>query len=232
MKLRDAKPNQVGFKLIQTGEPGSGKTYRACSAAKFGPVFVIDTDNKLIGLKNRLPAEWVDQIDVETPTTSDAYMAIMRNLDSLPKKYSTVVLDTMSRAYDRMVDNMKQLNPKGDGRQIYGAAYSANVELINKLFSLPMNVIVNTHVGMEEMEDGTKKLTSSTAGKFGATLPQYVNEVHYCHLNLANKPKVRGEPSSIVVARTVVDKKYLDSSGLFLVEDLSIFEPIAYKVGA
>ena len=230
MKLKDAKIQQTGFKLVQAGEPGAGKTYRACSAARFGPIKVWDIDNKLIELKNRLPKEWVDKIDVDVITTPEAFTKSIAEMHTYPKHFSTLVIDTLSRLYDRAVEKVRAQNPKGDGRQIYGVAYGENKQLLPQILSLPMNIIINAHVGMETMEDGTQKLTSSTAGKFGKEVPEFVNEVHYCYLNIANKHKVRGEPASNVVARTVCDKKLLDAQGIFLTEDLSIFDDRAYRI--
>ena len=233
MKVSELQKSS-NFKLLQFSEPGAGKTFRAMSALAYGPVYVIDTDNKFGGLVPRLEAAYGkdvinSQVDVDTPKSAADFTAIMTNLAKKAESFSTVVLDTQSRAFDMVLDAVKAANPKGDGRQIFGAALERNIAYLNRFLSLPCNIIINAHVGAEEMADGTSKLTSTTPGKFGKKMTEYFNEVHYLYLNTTNQHRVRGEPSASVVARTVVNKDQLDNLGVFKLTDLSIFNDIAYR---
>lgn len=236
MKLSEILPTQKNFKLLQTGEPGSGKSVRACSAIRFGRVLVIDTDRKFIGLVPRLREKFGEalvneRIEVEVVNNAAEFKTLMEKLPELAKGFQTVVLDTQSRAFDMVLDNARALNPKLDGRAIFGIALSVNMEYLNRLLGLPQNVIINAHVGSEEMADGTSKLTSTTPGKFGKKMTEFFNEVHYLFISPPRKHSVQGEPSATVVARTVLPKTLInDLTGTFKIDDLSIFDAIALKV--
>lgn len=233
MKIADLK-KATNFKLIQHGEAGCGKTFRAASAIRFGKVLFVDTDNKFAGMVQRLAekfgeAEITNKLEVEIVTSSDQYMQVMQNIDKLAEGFSTVVIDTMSRAFDFSLAAVKAKNPKLDGRAHFGLALEQNVSFLNKLIAMPQNLIINAHVGSEEMADGTTKLTSTTPGKFGKKLPEFFNEVHYLYVNGNRKHCIQGEPSAMVVARTVRPKTALDNMGQFKVDDLSIFDEVAYR---
>lgn len=234
MKVTDLVTNR-NFKILQHSEPGAGKTHRALSAVRFGPVYVIDTDNKFSGLVPRLyeaygKADIDAKVEVDVPQTSDDFKQLMLGLPAKAKSFATIVLDTQSRAFELVLNDIKALNPKGDGRQIFGAALDLNMAYLRTLLGLPCNLVLNAHVGSEEMADGSSKLTSTTPGKFGKKMTEFFNEVHYLYLNIENKHRVRGEPSSTVVARTVRPKSMFDNQGIFLKNDLSVFDEVAYKL--
>ena len=46
MELKDLKSSRK-FSLLQYGETGTGKSYRAAQAVHFGPIFIFDFDNKI-----------------------------------------------------------------------------------------------------------------------------------------------------------------------------------------
>lgn len=229
MKLSDSKlPTK--FNLLQVGEPGSGKTTRALTATQFGPLLVIDADGKLVELRDRLNPEIVAKTDVELVTAFEQVEALVEACRANPTKYATVVVDTWSRLHELTLAEAKRLNPKGDGRQIFGAAKERNRTLLSKILTLPQNVIINTHVGREMDSSEAVKLTVSTAGSFGQEMPQFFNEVHYCYLDLLAKHKVRGEPSNLIVARTTLPPAML-ANGTFTDLSLKVFASRAYKVG-
>lgn len=233
MKISDLQKSK-NFKLVQHGEAGCGKTFRAATALRFGKVLFLDTDNKFAGMVPRLiekfgEAEVNAKLEVEVITGAEQYVQAMQQIDKLAEGFSTIVLDTMSRAFDFSLAAVKAKNPKLDGRAIFGLALEQNLSYLTKLLSMPHNVIVNAHVGSEEMADGSTKLTSTTPGKFGKKLPEFFNEVHYLFVNGNRKHCVQGEPSAMVVTRTVRPKTLLDGMGLFKTDDLSIFDSEAYR---
>lgn len=234
MKISELQQSK-SFKLLQFGEPGSGKTQRACSAIKYGKVLILDTDNKFAGMVPRLmeifgEVEVANKIEVEVITTPQKYKEVMAKIDDLAKDFSTIVVDTISRAFDLTLKQMQAENPKLDGRAIFGKTLEQNIGYLNKLLTMPQNIILNSHVGKEELADGSSKLTSTTPGRFGAILPGYFNEVHYLYINGNRKHVVQGEPSPVVASRTVLPKSLYDSMGLFKdCTNLSVFDSIAYK---
>lgn len=230
MKLSDAKKT-TAFKLLQIAESGHGKTTRALSATRFGGVLVIDCDNKLTGMRTRVSAKDQELIEFEVPKTYDDIISV---LDAVAKRkdIATVVLDTWSRAHDLTIEKHRSLNPKvlQFSFQDWFSIKQMNQNLLARLLALPQNIIVNTHVGRDKDAADRSILTVGTTGSFGSTMPQYFGETHY--LIFDSGYKVRGGLSNSIVANTSLPATLLNSNGFFLKTDLSIFDEIAYKVGA
>lgn len=226
MKLSDAKALSR-FTLLQVSESGHGKTTRALSATRFGSVKLIDLDGKLTAMRSRIPAEQQALIDFDVPKTYDELVALLD-----PAKlvgFSTVVIDTWSRAHDLTIEKHKSLNPKlvTLTLQDWGSVKSMNTNLLSRILSLPQNIIVNTHVGKDKDALDRAILTVGTTGSFGAMMPQYFNETHFLFYD--GKFRVRGGRSNSIVANTALPEKLLDSNGLFIQNDLSVFDEIAYR---
>jgi hypothetical protein len=228
MKLSETK-TMSNFKLLQVSESGHGKTWRSLSATRFGPVLVIDVDNKLTAMRDRIPADAQELIHVEVPRSAKDVQQIVDGLVSR-NPYSTVVLDTWSRWHDLAIEGHKALNPKQTAMELrdWGAIKQANKAFLFKLLSLNCNVIVNTHVGKEKDSADRQVLTVGTTGTFGTEMPQYFNETHYLYFD--SKFKVKGNRSNSIVANTSRPESMLSPNGDFTVNDLSIFDSIAFKV--
>lgn len=111
MSLRLSEVDDVKkLNLLQYGDTGTGKTIRAASAHRWGPVYFFDFDGKLLGLKS-----WFeDKPEVLSKIEFDIYMdviapgestfaaeAALKKLNEITKdvragkcKYSTIVLDS------------------------------------------------------------------------------------------------------------------------------------------
>ena len=229
MKLSDLQPSKSGFKLVQYGDYGSGKSLRALRATRFGPVKLFDTDNKIVGLKEKITAAEQALIDVESITDYDDFSAKLTKFLQNPVGYNTLVVDTWNAAHRMTVNKGFELNPKGDGRAIYGDVKRKNTTLFERLMIAPLNVIVNMHAGLEPFIDGSVRISPSTAGTFGQEMPGYVNEVHYAYLNINNEYKIRVKPASNIVARTALPDALIDSSGILKISGLEIFDNLAKK---
>jgi len=93
---------------------------------------------------------------------------------------SILVIDSLSRLCDAAYDWIAALNPKNDGRAIYGDAQDAVENLISALTSPAMttNVIVIAHVTYQDLPDGTKKGYPQGVGqKLSPKIPQYFPSV-------------------------------------------------------
>jgi len=227
VKLSQTKTSQR-FAMLQVAESGHGKTFRAASATRFGPVKFIDADNKLTGLRTRLTAEQQDLIEVEIPTTYDAIMKSVIETDA--KKYATIVIDTWSRVHDLTIEKHKGINPKVATLELrdWGQIKMLNKQLLNAILSFKGNVIINAHVGRDRNAADQVILTVGTTGSFGAEIPQYMSETHYLYFD--NKYRVKAARTNQIVANTSLPEKFVDATGNFIATDLSIFDEIAYKL--
>lgn len=91
-----------------------------------------------------------------------------------------LVIDSLSRLCDAAYDWMHALNPKNDGRAIYGDAQDHVENLLSMLTSESMtcNLVVIAHVTYQDMPDGTKKGYPQGVGqKLSPKIPQYFSSV-------------------------------------------------------
>ncbi len=91
-----------------------------------------------------------------------------------------LVIDSLSRLCDAAYDWMHALNPKNDGRAVYGDAQDAVVDLLSMLTSEDMtcNLIVIAHVEYQDQADGTVKGFPQGIGKkLGPKIPEYFSSV-------------------------------------------------------
>lgn len=91
-----------------------------------------------------------------------------------------LVIDSLSRLCDAAYDWMFALNPKNDGRAIYGDAQDAVENLLAMLTSESMtcNLIVIAHILYQDQPDGTKKGFPQGVGqKLSPKIPQYFSSV-------------------------------------------------------
>ncbi len=91
-----------------------------------------------------------------------------------------LVIDSLSRLCDTAYDWMHALNPKNDGRAIYGDAQDHVENLLSMLTSESMtcNLLVIAHITYQDMPDGTKKGYPQGVGqKLSPKIPQYFSSV-------------------------------------------------------
>lgn len=235
MKLQEAQKVKK-FKLLQVGNTGVGKTTRTVDATRFGPLKIFDFDGKLVDISLNFTDEQKQLIDVEITPSIDEYKKQLLELSKIPADkfpFATICIDSLSFMHSALVEDVQVKNPKmSDGRQIYGQVFSEQMSLLNRLFSLPCNIIINGHLGESSNPDGSTSVSINTTGKFGSILPSRVSEVHYLKIDM-NKYKVFGRAKE--VAKGTIDAKSIFGSklkgdGSFETWDLSIFDPIAFKV--
>lgn len=91
-----------------------------------------------------------------------------------------LVIDSLSRLCDAAYDWMFALNPKNDGRAVYGDAQDHVENLLAMLTSESMtcNLIVIAHITYQDQPDGTKKGFPQGIGqKLSPKIPEYFSSV-------------------------------------------------------
>lgn len=207
--LADHQSNDY-TKLLLIGDAKSGKTGSLVSLVAAGyKLRILDFDNLLDVLKYMIQKECPDKINnVEFRTLRDrrkssplgtiidgkprAYTDAVKMLDNW--KYDDVdlgppeawgpdcilVIDSLSRLCDSAYDFHFALNPKNDGRAIYGDAQDAIENMLAGLTSktFETNLIVVAHVQYMDLPDGTKKGFPQGVGqKLSPKIPQYFPSV-------------------------------------------------------
>ncbi len=193
-------------KILFVGTSSTGKTGALTSLVKAGyKLKIIDMDNGLDSLKafaqHECP-EKMDHIDYQTfrdkfkpdpmkgarvDGTAKAYTGAIKALnkwddDSIPSEWGSdtiLVLDSLTlfgRAAFRWAQGMN-MGAK-DPRQWYGTAQESILTVLDLLTSdeFRTNVIVISHIDIQEMSDGTQKGFASSIGKaLGPKIPAVFN---------------------------------------------------------
>jgi hypothetical protein len=236
--LGDALKNLAKFELLQVGDTGHGKTTRALSATRFGPMYVFDFDGKIQGAARELPKETQDLIRADNYRDKDFDFAYskLKELATIYKKgetpFATVVIDTFTMMNEKVCDKYfgEGVKPASrDPRQIWGLVSQDQSNFFKVLHSLPCNIIVNAHVSKVENAEGKQVLGISGKGSFRDSLPKKMTDSHYLYFDLG-KWHIRCAKSATLPANSNIPKKFIDAKGNVTIQDLSIFDEFAYKV--
>jgi hypothetical protein len=131
-----------------------------------------------------------------------------------------LVIDSLSRLCDAAYDWMHALNPKNDGRAIYGDAQDHVENLLSMLTSESMtcNLVVIAHVTYQDMPDGTKKGYPQGVGqKLSPKIPQYFSSV-VLYTNRNGKRTIQTNSTPLIdlanPAPFAMEKEYPIETGL------------------
>lgn len=216
------------IKLLLIGESGSGKTVFACSGP--GKTYVADFDTKISSAatfyKKHKPAQ-LDGIEFDTFSLNKAanpYSAFKTKLTALealtkgsaPFPYDTVVIDSLSLYAEALTHHVIVTNPKVPrtfanipSMQDYGLILQAFKEDMNRVLSLPCNVICTAHSTLkEDVETGQTRASISLTGAIKDHLPKIFTEVYYCFAKQAQAKAPGEEPKIEHVALTRSNGKY------------------------
>lgn len=198
MKLAELKPSE-NLKVLLCGSPGSGKT---CAAAGFPyPMIVADFDGKIDsaaawygGDKDRLAGievrDYSRRLDGSDPIVE--FTKLISELGEQQKKgemkYKTLVIDSATTFSQAALNHIVKTNPgikrvsstQGvqPGMQDYGILKREFEKLIPGLLSLPMNVVMTSHIRVDRSELTGEIIRSPIMdGSFATTLPIYFKEV-------------------------------------------------------
>jgi hypothetical protein len=241
--LKELLAKQRKFELLQIGSTGSGKTTRALTATKFGPVYVFDFDGKVQGAaRSVLPNASYDpdlvSADSYKEKDFDFAMAKLKELKAIyaagHTPFATIVVDTFSKlnefAYVKAMGKKMEIKGAKAEYDEWGVVLISLMNFFNLLQTLPCNIIVNTHVDQVETPEGKTALGVAGQGSFRNTLARRLSDSHYLYLDMG-KFNIRAKLSSTLPANSNIDPKYIDKNGNVTVFDLSVFDDFAFKVG-
>lgn len=198
MRLSEIKPT-ANIKALFVGAPGSAKT---CSAAGFPyPMIIADFDGKADSAaawysKDKERLEGIEVRDYSKRLDgSDPVVEFVKLLSELGEqqqknemKYKTFVIDSATTFSAAVLNHIVKTNPgikrvasaQGvqPGMQDYGILKREFEKLIPGILSLPMNVVMTSHIKTDR-SDLTGEIIRSPImdGSFATTLPIYFKEV-------------------------------------------------------
>ena len=236
--LTDSKNTSNKFELLQCGDTGSGKTTRSLDATRFGPVFVMDLDGKLVSTANELDADQKKLIhfeDLKSKTMMEVtklLKEIKAEFDSGKVPFTTLVIDTFTilneKAYIHAMGK-KLDDPKAKATfDEWGVIGNILLTFFNTLHSLPCNIIVNAHVAKNENAEGKTVLGVEGMGSFRNKIAKKMTDSHYLYFEMG-KFQIKAAKSAALPANSAVNKKFLDNQGRLLTPSLEIFDERAFK---
>ena len=235
--LKTVLKDNKKFTLLQVGDTGHGKTTRALSATRFGPMFVFDFDKKLKAAARNADEKTLSLVSMAeyadfVKALSDA-KALASEFDAGKKPFATICVDTYTALNELVYMNClgkqaEAMNIKTDFSVWGNVAHQCNA-FFNILLSLPCNLIVNTHVAKTETVDGKQALGIAGKGSHGNSLPHKMTDTHYLFMALG-KWKIRALKSESLPANSSVDAKWVDSSGCLTTNSLEVFDNLAFTL--
>lgn len=230
MKLSELVVTQK-IKLLLVGDSGAGKTVFATSGP--GKTYVFDFDTKISSaatyLKKHKPGQ-LDNIEFESYTLNKAiekkedhpyykFKLKLKELETLAATgkfpFENVALDSLSlysEALTSWILKTQKTQRAFEGMPSmvdYGLILAAFKEDINRVLSLPCNIICTAHsIVKEDPETGTSRTTISLTGQIGNHLPKIFTEVYYCFAKQGQAKTPGEEPKIEHVALTRSNGKF------------------------
>jgi len=224
--LKEHQSNEY-TKLLLLGDSKAGKTTSLWSLVRAGyKLRILDYDNLLDGLKDKVMSECPDKADnVEFVTVRDKYKAgptgpvldgpakafvdSMKLLDNWgelgkPREWgpdAILVVDSLTRMCDvALAYHQSIAGPKMDGRAaFYDAQRAAEMVLANLTSrNFGTNVIVICHGTYQDLPDGTTKIFPSGIGqKLSPKIPSYF-PVYVRYKNAAGRRSIQIESDNMI----------------------------------
>jgi hypothetical protein len=243
----------TGLKLLQYGESGAGKTVRACRFAAYGPLYVFDFDGKFEPTKKFLKAKFPDLVgniahDTYRGADADVINRVntkLKEIESGKSGIATVVFDSWtqwemtyfeylmskftsfggkgwgeSRATVLLSPEQKIIMPGTADHQLKNKAFA---EFIDRVTSLPVNIIINCHLQVPAKGPAT----IAASGAIARTIPKYFHEWHYLYSS-GGFWKVRVQANDDFLANTT--RTDVGPSGVLDKDVLDVYSDLLYTV--
>lgn len=240
MPSLDTRANEPLVKLMLIGESGTGKTGSLVSLVKAGYALrVLDLDNGLDALVNQIKLECPEKLSSVSymsfrdrmkfgPTgsavegTDRAYRRAMAALEkwedgSDPSKWGSktiLVVDSLTNLGTAAFKWVKQMNPTvREPRQWYNQAQQLLTDFLENVTSEAMqtNVIIISHVQLQEMPDGTTRGFATSIGKaLGPQIPRFFNTLVALEIKgqgSSVKRTLRTVPTSLLTLKNPAPQK-------------------------
>jgi len=190
---KDINLENYKLKLLVCGASGSGKTH---FAGTFPRPFFFDFDGGMLTLKGK-------DIDYETIHSYEHFKKLADKIEN-DDKYETIVLDSLTRLSDLLMDRIQELNHSSDKPPTipeYGIFFANMRRLIEQFLLLDKNVIFTAHEELIKDEvTGSVEAVPLIATKIRFRLSNYFDEAVYLSVT-----KKKGVP--IYTLSTVGDRK-------------------------
>lgn len=218
-------------KMIYIGDSGTGKTGSLASLVAAGyQLRILDLDNGVDILAKYIRRDCPEKIkNVEYETRRDKYKITPSGamIEGQPKAFvdamslltkwpdgskpsdwgenTILVLDSLSALGKAALEWAKGMNPTAkDPRQWYATGQKAIEDVLSNLTgeSFNTNVIVISHVQLQELPDGSVKGYTNALGRaMGATIPRYFNTLLLAESTGSGenvKRKIRTVPTGMI----------------------------------
>jgi hypothetical protein len=233
MKSLSSFTTPPGFKLLQLGQSGVGKSHRALDIAlRYGPVLVLDYDKNISRMFQDLKKK--DALD-KVLLCDDAVMYGYAEFEKFFKaeaskkdlSYASVLIDTATFLSDAFYEELTKHSYFGNPSntlKLYGELGARMTKAVKLIGDLPVNFIINAHEKL--LDNGSYDIIGK--GSSADVWSKMFGEKH----RLITRPKslvprVKGAMSDgLVTSRTDL----LDADGFF--KDAAaneLFDEIAYK---
>lgn len=167
-KIVKAESKQT-INMLVYGNPGTGKTYLAGSAAAAGlKVLVLDSDKGTMTIR----ATGADVLPIAS------FDALIEAVDWLRegqgRGYDLIVLDNLTESQKQHVEELKRLHGKRFGLHSWGRVMEGSRHVIKAMRDMPTHSLVITHAKEVADEQAGRQVIRIRPALHGSTLPHEV----------------------------------------------------------
>ncbi len=224
-------------KLLLLGDAATGKTGSLASLANAGyKLRILDFDNNLGSMIDRLKPESISRVDFETlkpsdPKSYDRASALMKEWKTTegslgrPSEWGpdeVLVFDSMSFFGDACLSKAKSMGGNTHMQAVYGTAQDLFKDVIREaLYTLPCNIVCTSHMQYQEEEGiGLRCYPKAVSRGLNTEVPKYFNNIWLIEAKSDGKRLLKTSASTRMALRSsapsvVKPEEELDLGSLF-----------------